>query len=71
MFNIKDETVLTVSQQSFLGNSSNKAGLIKLMSPKLTADGHTVKQAVSDADTLIIESVLEIASEGKSVRVFL
>ena len=40
------------------------------MSPKLTADGHTVKQAVSDADTLIVESVLEIASEGKSVTVF-
>ena len=40
------------------------------MCPKLTADGHTVKQAISYADTLIIDSVFEIASEGKLVKVF-
>ena len=37
---------------------------------QLIADGHTVKQAPGDADTLIVKIALQIASSGSSVNVF-
>ena len=37
---------------------------------KLLEDGHTVEQAASDADTLIVEAALRLASSGQSVTVF-
>ena len=69
-FKIREETILTVSQQSFLTNSKNKNGLLKLLIPRLLSDGHTVKQAEADADTMIVQTVLQAARDGKSVTVF-
>ena len=69
-FKIREETILTVSQQSFLTNSNNKNSLLKLLIPRLLSEGHTVKQAEADADTMIVKTVLEAAREGKSVTVF-
>ena len=40
------------------------------MTPQLEKDNHQVTQAVADADTLIVSTVLKYASDGKSVSVF-
>ena len=69
-FIIRRDSKLTVSQQSFLTNSSNKSGLLKLLITQLLIAGHTVKQADADADKLIVETVLQAAREGRSVTVF-
>ena len=69
-FSVDSNLKVTVSQQVFLGNNSNKRNLIKLMAPKLKLDKHLVKQAVADADTLIALTALENASLGRSVTVF-
>ena len=69
-FNIKRETLCTVTQQSFLTNSNNKTGLLAILIPQLIEDGHTVKQAVSDADRLIVRTAVQAASDGRSVTVF-
>ena len=69
-FSISNDTILTVSQQSFLANSNNKTGLIRLLMLQLEEDGHTVKQAVSDADTMIVGTALHMASAGHYVTVF-
>ena len=54
----------TVCQADFLGNPHNKQGLIKAASESLHAACIDVKQAVSDADTLIVSIALRRASEG-------
>ena len=68
-FNVRNETILNISQQVFLGNSKNKAGLIQLLTTELTNNGHTVHQAASDADTLIVENVVKLAAASTSVKV--
>ena len=68
--NIQLNTSLTVSQKVFLSNDANKAGLIKLLTPHLESADHTVKQAVADADTMIVSTTIDIASTGKSVLLF-
>ena len=40
------------------------------MTPELRKHKHTVKQAVADADTMIVSTALEIAANGKSVSVY-
>ena len=69
-FSLHRETILTVSQQMFLANGHNKTELLKLLIPKLISDGHTVHQAESDADRIIVKTTLQIARNGKSVTVF-
>lgn len=69
-FNLQRKTILTVSQKSFLTNSHNKTELLKLLLLKLISDGHTVLKAISDADMIIVKTVLQIASNGNSVTVF-
>ena len=52
----------TTAQNRFLGNRSNKTRLIQVLTPILKDAGIHVRQAKSDADTLIVHTALEIAS---------
>ena len=49
------------AQQDFLTNEHNKNQLIVLLMEALESDGHCVKQAEDDADTLIVSSALDLA----------
>ena len=51
----------TTTQTAFLGNTCNKARLIDTLSLVLTSSGITVKQAESDADTLIVSTAFQMA----------
>lgn len=59
----------TVSQEKFLSNSFNKRRLIAMLQTKLEAQNYTFKQAVEDADTLIVQTAIELASSFSSVHV--
>ena len=65
-FSIQKDTILTVSQQSFLSNGHNKMELLKLLVPELVEDGHNVSQATADADRMIVSTALATASMGKT-----
>ena len=49
-------------QQVFLVNERNKSQFISLLSKYLVDDGHIVHHSIGDADTLIIQSALELAA---------
>ena len=51
----------TTAQAAFLGNNCNKARLIDTFPLVLTSSGITVKQAESDADTLIVSTAFQMA----------
>ena len=51
----------TTTQAAFLGNNCNKARPIATLSLVLTSSGITVKQAESDADTLIVSTAFHMA----------
>jgi hypothetical protein len=57
------------SQQAFLANGNNKSQFIALLSKHLVDDGHTVRQAVGDADTDIVQAALEVAALKQVVTV--
>lgn len=57
----------TMSQDKFLSNEKNKARLITMLKKKFQNAGHLVKQHEEDADTLIISTALEMASDYESV----
>lgn len=57
------------NQHSFLSNSKNVHNLIAALEEELVCHGHTVHKADSDADTLIVSSVLELSSDGTQVTV--
>lgn len=61
--------ISTVSQEIFLCNSSNKRCLIAMLQTKLEAHNFTFKQAVEDADALIVQTAIELASSFSSVCV--
>ena len=54
----------TVCQTDGFGNPHIKQGPFRAASESLHAAGIDVKQAVSDADTLIVSTALRHASEG-------
>ena len=53
----------------FLTNNSNKTQLINLLSNALKEAGHIMKTIHDDADTLIVSTVLDFATERMSVCV--
>lgn len=52
----------TVAQEKFLANSKNKERLITMLAEKMTNEGYMTKQAVDDADSLIIQTAIEMSS---------
>jgi hypothetical protein len=57
------------NQSTFFVNVNNKIAFVKLLSCKLLEFGYTVKHAVNDADTLIVRTALEFASQQQPVTV--
>jgi len=51
----------------FLSNDTNKQRLIFILREKLESENFIVKQAVEDADTLIVQSTIEIANSAECV----
>ncbi len=59
----------SVDQQIFLSNMKNKSQFITLLSHCLRADGHIVNDSTGDADTMIVASALQFASQGNATTV--
>jgi len=51
---VSPEIKVTVAQNRFLSNDSNKMKLIALITTSLEADGCIIKQATDDADAMIV-----------------
>lgn len=64
-----DTMVPTVSQEKFLANERNKNRFISMLKVKFEAANFIVKQAVEDADTLIINTAIDMSSAFDSVIV--
>ncbi|KAK3919247.1 Histone-lysine N-methyltransferase EZ1 [Frankliniella fusca] len=64
---IQAENVAASTQTHFLGNSANKANLIRMLTPVLRSAGLRVLQHPADADSLTVETALELAGEGARV----
>lgn len=63
-----DETMcVTMSQEQFLSNDANKQRLIFILQEKLENENFIVKQAVEDADTLIVRSAIELSNNTECV----
>ena len=56
-------------QEKFLQNENNKLRFIVLLKETLIQDNVTVKQAVEDADVLIVTSAISLATEGNAVEI--
>ena len=57
----------TTTQEQFFGNKSNKSRLIQALSTHLRKMGIEVSQAVSDADVLIVSTILQLAESEHTV----
>ncbi|KAK2579946.1 hypothetical protein KPH14_007626 [Odynerus spinipes] len=65
-----DINILSKSpQDKFLSNEKNKRNFINILSPKLRDEGFIVKQAVEDADSLIINTAISVSDSYESVYV--
>ena len=64
---VENETTLSVSQSSFLSNNENAHEFLMLLKPVLENDGHEIIQAKSDADSLIVSTVLQKVRDVGSV----
>ncbi|KAJ8881673.1 hypothetical protein PR048_018159 [Dryococelus australis] len=58
-------TIITVSQAEVLSNGHNKARFISILSQEFNCAGLKVHQAVADAETLIVRTALQEATEGR------
>jgi hypothetical protein len=66
---ISEENEVPYTKERFLSNFRNKAGLISLLSTRLTADGHNVYVCTGDADTKIVSTALDVSREKEVVVV--
>lgn len=64
---IFDESIMaTVNQNKFLSNDKNKIRLISLLTKVLQNKKFMVKQAIDDADTLIVKTAIEMSNNGRT-----
>ena len=63
----KTTSISTISQAKFLSNDSNKINFIIMLKSEMEAKGIQVKQAVEDADVMIVETALTVADNYDSV----
>ena len=56
-------------QAAFFANIPNKVGFIAMLNDHLKTNGHVVKQAQADADTLIASTELDYAKNQQTVEV--
>lgn len=62
---VESHIQVAVSQQEFLGNTKNKARLIKLLSTHLQGAGCQIHKAEADADRLIVTTACENGESGQ------
>ena len=61
--NISDLSIrVTVKKKAFLGNPHNKMELIRILRDRFALSGITTEQSVGDADVLVVEKALSLAS---------
>jgi hypothetical protein len=60
---LSEEKPTYKNQAQFLSNEKNKKRFVKLLTTYLTQNGCKVKQAINDADTLIVDTAVKAASE--------
>lgn len=60
-FHLEPHTQVALSQENFLSNENNKIELIKHLEKAFKFEGYSVKVAEEDADSLIVNSSIEIA----------
>ena len=59
-----DDMPITIHQERFLTNGKNKARFIQGLTGHLELAGIQVKHAVADADTLIVRTAIELATNN-------
>lgn len=59
----------TLPQDKFLSNPKNEARLTDMLSHRLRNDGFQVRQAVEDADSLIVETALSLSDSHDTVYI--
>ena len=64
-----DAMPVTVSQEKFLANGNNKSRFIAALTSILQNSGYAVRQAVADADTLIVRTAVELSRTQPNVSV--
>lgn len=64
-----ESTIAQVQQEKFLANENNKLRFISLLEKTLIEDNVTVKQAVEDADVLIVTTAISLAAEYDAVEI--
>lgn len=57
----------TLSQEKFLSNEKNKSHLIEMLSAKMRNEGFIVKQALEDADYLIVDTARSLCDAHTAV----
>lgn len=63
-----DETMMvTMPKECFLSNDQNKMRLITMLTDKFKAKNFQVKQAVEDADPMIVSTAIDLAKLGGTV----
>lgn len=62
-----ESMIATMPQEKFLSNEKNKDRLISMLCEKLQTAGFIIKQAVEDADTLIINTAIDALKDYDSV----
>lgn len=62
-----ENMAVTVAQEKLLANTKNKERLIAILSEKMRNEGYTIKQAVDDADSLIIQTTYQVTVVGEDV----
>ncbi|KAE8738446.1 hypothetical protein FOCC_FOCC016069 [Frankliniella occidentalis] len=69
ILNLQPHQYTCTAQANFLGNGENKTSLIRMMTPSFESAGMTVIQDEGDADQLVVETALRLASSGSTVVV--
>jgi len=59
-----DDMPITIHQERFLANGKNKAMFIQGLTGHLELAGIQVKRAVADADTLIVQTAIELSTNN-------
>ena len=67
--NVTEGNKASVCQADFLGNSYNKQRLIKIIIDHMQAVSINVKQAIGDADTMIVGTAMQCATSSQEVVV--
>ncbi len=64
-----EATLVMVKQKNFFARNENTVRLIRMLIEKFTKRNHVALEADGDADTLICQTAIQTAHDGKAVIV--